>query len=96
MNNDNTTTARSRNRNVREAKTAVQPHSPRKNPLRRPPPVRFQRRAFTARDGRRIVPFFEADTVLRGRFRITEMIGSGGFGQIYRAIDKVRICFYSI
>ncbi len=30
-------------------------------------------------------------TVLNGRFEIIEMIGFGGYGQIYRATDKVNM-----
>jgi hypothetical protein len=86
------------NRHVKRVPSAVQhPKSTTRNPLRRPVAGRrYQRRAFTARDGKRIVPFFEADFLLRKRFCLTEMIGSGGFGQIFRAIDKVRNLFFII
>jgi len=83
------------NRHVKRVPSAMQqPKSTTRNPnpLRRPVAGRrgYQRRAFTARDGKRIVPFFETNFLLRKRFHITEMIGSGGFGQIFRAIDSVR------
>jgi hypothetical protein len=37
------------------------------------------------------VPYFEAGYLLRDRFRVQEMIGSGGFGQIFRTADRVDL-----
>lgn len=35
-----------------------------------------------------------AGTMLLEKYRIEQMIGGGGFGQIYRAFDEVSECLY--
>ncbi|KAF7630869.1 Protein kinase domain-containing protein [Meloidogyne graminicola] len=50
-------------------------------------------------DGRKLHPHIEMGFLLRARFRIHDVVGSGGFGQIFKASDKmtghnfaVKIC----
>jgi hypothetical protein len=40
-------------------------------------------------DGKKVLPHLDMGYLLRGRFRITDIIGSGGFGQIFKTSDKV-------
>ena len=42
-------------------------------------------------DGKMMHSHLDKGYLLRGRFRIHEIVGSGGFGQIFKASDKVSI-----
>jgi hypothetical protein len=41
-------------------------------------------------DGKKMHPYLDMGYLLRGRFRIHDIVGSGGFGQIFKASDKVK------
>lgn len=40
-------------------------------------------------EGRKMHPLLDMGYLVRGRFRIHDIVGSGGFGQIFKESDKV-------